>query len=66
MVNDAAGRTIYEQLLTFRRGTVEVVSSLSRDMSPVPNHLQWGTYVVVAADHEYVRRCAAEYCMLPD
>jgi predicted homoserine dehydrogenase-like protein len=49
-----------------KRGTVEVVSSLNRDMSPVPNHLQWGTYVVVAADHEYVRRCAAEYCMLPD
>ncbi len=49
-----------------RRGTVEVVSSLDRDMRPVPNHLQWGTYVVVAADHEYVRRCAAEYCMLPD
>ncbi len=49
-----------------RRGTVEVVSSLDRDMKPVPNHLQWGTYVVVAADHEYVRRCAAEYCMLPD
>ncbi|MBI3507194.1 MAG: Gfo/Idh/MocA family oxidoreductase [Proteobacteria bacterium] len=48
------------------KGTVEVVSSLNRDMSPVPNHLQWGTYVVVAADHEYVRRCAAEYCMLPD
>jgi predicted homoserine dehydrogenase-like protein len=49
-----------------RRGTVEVVSSLHRDRTPVPNHLQWGTYVVVAADHEYVRRCAAEYCMLPD
>lgn len=49
-----------------RKGTVEVVSSLNRDMTPVPNHLQWGTYVVVAADHEYVRRCAAEYCMLPD
>ncbi len=49
-----------------RRGTVEVVSSLNRDRTPVPNHLQWGTYVVVAADHEYVRRCAAEYCMLPD
>jgi predicted homoserine dehydrogenase-like protein len=49
-----------------KSGTVEVVSSLYRDKSPVPNHLQWGTYVVVAADHEYVRRCAAEYCMLPD
>ncbi len=49
-----------------KRGTVEVVSSLDRDRRPVPNHLQWGTYVVVAADHEYVRRCAAEYCMLPD
>lgn len=49
-----------------RAGTVEVVSSLNRDGTSVPNHLQWGVYVVVAAEHEYVRNCAQEYCMLPD
>jgi predicted homoserine dehydrogenase-like protein len=49
-----------------RKGTVEVVSSLNRDGTTVPNHLQWGTYVVVEAGHDYVRNCAQEYCMLPD
>jgi len=47
-------------------GTTEVVSSLNRDMSGVPNHLQMGTYVVVKAGHDYVRHCAEEYNMLPD
>lgn len=47
-------------------GTTEVVSSLYRDKSPVPNHLQMGTYVVVKAGNEYVQRCFQEYWMLPD
>jgi predicted homoserine dehydrogenase-like protein len=47
-------------------GTTEVVSSLNRDMSPVANHLQMGTYVVVKAGHDYVRHCAEEYHFLPD
>lgn len=47
-------------------GTTEVVSSLYRDMKPVPHHLQMGTYVVVKSGHEYVRHCAEEYSMLPD
>src|SRR2546423_12603555 len=47
-------------------GTTEVVSSLNRDMSGVPNHLQMGTYVVIKAGHDYVRHCAEEYHMLPD
>lgn len=47
-------------------GTTEVVSSLNRDQSPVNNHLQMGTYVVVKADHDYVRHCFEEYNMLPD
>jgi predicted homoserine dehydrogenase-like protein len=49
-----------------RKGTVEVVSSLNRDGTTVPSHLQWGVYVVVEAGHDYVRHCAQEYCMLPD
>jgi predicted homoserine dehydrogenase-like protein len=47
-------------------GTTEVVSSLNRNMSPVENHLQMGTYVVVKAGHDYVRHCAEEYNLLPD
>jgi predicted homoserine dehydrogenase-like protein len=47
-------------------GTTEVVSSLHRNMSPVENHLQMGTYVVIKAGHDYVRHCAEEYNMLPD
>ncbi len=47
-------------------GTTEVVSSLNRDNTPVVNHLQMGTYVVVAAGHDYVRHCLEEYKMLPD
>jgi predicted homoserine dehydrogenase-like protein len=47
-------------------GTTEVVSSLNRDKSKVENHLQMGTYVVVKADHDYVRHCAEEYHLLPD
>ena len=43
-----------------------MVSSLHRDKSPVENHLQVGTYVVIKCGHEYVRRCAQEYNMLPD
>src|SRR5947209_13740248 len=33
-------------------GTTEVVSSLNRDMSGVPNHLQMGTYVVIKRSEE--------------
>jgi len=47
-------------------GTTEVVSSLHRDKSPVENHLQMGTYVVIKAGHDYVRHCAEEYHLLPD
>jgi predicted homoserine dehydrogenase-like protein len=47
-------------------GTVEVVSSLNRDMSAVEHHLQMGTYVVIEAGHDYVGHCFEEYNMLPD
>lgn len=48
------------------RGTTEVVSSLHRDKSPVPDEIQQGTYVVVACGHDYVRYCAEEYRLVPD
>ncbi len=47
-------------------GTVEVVSSLARDGSPVPNDLRWGVYVVFEAPDEYVRRCFSEYGLQTD
>jgi predicted homoserine dehydrogenase-like protein len=47
-------------------GTVEVVSSLNRDGSPVERDLRWGVYVVFKAPTEYARRCFAEYGMSTD
>jgi predicted homoserine dehydrogenase-like protein len=47
-------------------GTVEVVSSLRRDGSPVERDLRWGVYVAFAAPDEYVRRCFAEYGLPTD
>ncbi len=47
-------------------GTVEVVSSLYRDGSPVPRDLRWGVYVVFKAGTEYARRCFAEYGLKTD
>jgi predicted homoserine dehydrogenase-like protein len=49
-----------------RSGTTEIVSSLHRDRTPVQNHLQIGTYVVVRAASDYVRHCFKDYSFLPD
>ncbi|MDS1135163.1 NAD(P)H-dependent oxidoreductase [Nitratireductor indicus] len=43
------------------RGQVEVVSSVERDGSTVPNNLRWGVYVVFAAPNAYTERCFREY-----
>jgi predicted homoserine dehydrogenase-like protein len=47
-------------------GTVEVVSSLHRDGSPVPGDLRWGVYVIFRTSSEYVEQCFAEYGILRD
>src|SRR5215475_10568289 len=44
-------------------GVTEVVSSVTRDGSDVPHHLALGTFVVIAADSDYARRCFREYHM---
>ena len=49
-----------------RAGTVEVVSSLERDGTPVERDLRWGVYVTFAAPTDYVRRCFAEYGLPTD
>ena len=47
-------------------GTVEVVSCLNRDGSPVPRDLRWGVYVTVKASTDYVRQCFEQYGLLTD
>ncbi len=49
-----------------RSGTVEVVSSLHRDMSAVPHDLRFGTFVVISTENDYVRRCFSEYGVRSD
>jgi predicted homoserine dehydrogenase-like protein len=48
------------------KGTVEVISSLNRDMTAVPGHLQMGVYVTYEASSDYARSCLNEYWLLPD
>ncbi|MGO8866638.1 MAG: NAD(P)H-dependent oxidoreductase [Alphaproteobacteria bacterium] len=48
------------------KGTVEVVSSLKRDGSPVFRDLRWGVYVTFEAPSDYVKRCFAEYGLHTD
>jgi predicted homoserine dehydrogenase-like protein len=49
-----------------RAGMVEVVSSLRRDGTPIPDDLRWGVYAVFEGDTEYARRCFAEYGVATD
>lgn len=49
-----------------RKGTVEVVSSLNRDGTPVERDLRWGVYVVFEALSEYAARCFGEYGLATD
>jgi predicted homoserine dehydrogenase-like protein len=44
-----------------RSGTLEVVSSLHADGSPVPDDLRWGVYVTVAAADRFVAGAFAAY-----
>jgi predicted homoserine dehydrogenase-like protein len=48
------------------RGTVEVVSSLERDGTPVFRDLRWGVYVVFEAPSQYVRDCFSQYGLKTD
>lgn len=48
------------------KGMVEVVSSLRRDGSPIPDDLRWGVYAVFEGETDYVRRCFAEYGVATD
>ena len=48
------------------RGTVEVVSSLTREGEEVFRDLRWGVYAVFAAGSDYTARCFAEYGLKTD
>ena len=49
-----------------RRGTVEVISSLRRDGSPLARDLRWGVYITFEARTDYAVQCFAEYGMQTD
>lgn len=49
-----------------RSGTVEVVSSLRKDGSPVPGDLRWGVYVVFHAASDYLQKCLRQYGVQTD
>ncbi|TFB96408.1 MULTISPECIES: NAD(P)H-dependent oxidoreductase [unclassified Cryobacterium] len=47
-------------------GSVDVMSSVRRDGSPIPHNTQEGVFVVVKATNDYVSRCFDEYPWHPD
>nr|WP_255574929.1 Gfo/Idh/MocA family oxidoreductase [Caldovatus aquaticus] len=49
-----------------QKGMVEVVSSVRRDGTPIPDNLRWGVYAVFEGETEYARRCFAEYGVATD
>ena len=49
-----------------RRGTVEVVSSVERDGTPIADDLRWGVYVTFAAGSDYVAQCFRDYGLRTD
>jgi len=49
-----------------RAGMVEVISSIRRDGSEIPDNLRWGVYAVFEGETEYARRCFAEYGVATD
>ena len=48
------------------KGMVEVVSSVRRDGSEIPDNLRWGVYAVFEGETEYARRCFTEYGVATD
>lgn len=49
-----------------RKGMVEVVSSVRRDGSLIPDNLRWGVYAVFEGESDYARRCFTEYGVATD
>ncbi|WP_198369455.1 NAD(P)H-dependent oxidoreductase [Roseomonas rosulenta] len=49
-----------------RKGMVEVVSSIRRDGSEIPDNLRWGVFAVFEGETDYARRCFTEYGVATD
>ncbi len=49
-----------------REGMVEVVSSLARDGTPIPNDIRKGVWVCFRGDTDYIRNCFEEYQVTTD
>ncbi|MDH3579419.1 MAG: SAF domain-containing protein [Hyphomicrobiales bacterium] len=52
--------------LLHHKGEVEVVSSLFRDGTEIPNNLRWGVYAVFEAPNDYAKSCFAQYGLKTD
>jgi predicted homoserine dehydrogenase-like protein len=48
------------------KGTVEVVSSRTREGIDIPDDLRWGVYVTFEAPSDYVQRCFSDYGLVTD
>ena len=48
------------------KGTVEVISCIHPDGTPVDQHLRWGVYVTIEGSGDYIRRCFTEYGLPTD
>jgi predicted homoserine dehydrogenase-like protein len=59
-------RPIAEGGVLHQKGQVEVISSLTRDGSPVPYDIRFGVFVVFEGDTEYIRNCFREYMVRTD
>jgi predicted homoserine dehydrogenase-like protein len=49
-----------------QKGTVEVVSSRTREGIDIPGDLRWGVYVTFEAPSDYVERCFSDYGLVTD
>lgn len=47
-----------------KKGTVEVVSSRTREGIDIPDDLRWGVYVTFEAPTDYVERCFSDYGLI--
>ncbi len=52
--------------LLHHKGQVEVISSIYRDGSEMPNNLRWGVYAVFEAPNDYAKACFAQYGLKSD
>ena len=48
------------------KGQVEVISSLTRDGTPIPYDIRFGVWVVFEAESDYIKRCFEEYGVKTD